>query len=46
MKTNRAYIFDNSGSAAVLIAEITNGTNVKIIDTTKVPNWFAKYLIE
>ena len=46
MKTNRAYIFDNSGSVAVLIAEITNGTNVKIIDTTKVPNWFAKYLIE
>ncbi|HRK60541.1 MAG TPA: zeta toxin family protein [Candidatus Kapabacteria bacterium] len=46
MKTDRAYIFDNSGSAAVLIAEINHGTDVKIIDTTKVPSWFAKYIIE
>jgi len=45
MKTSRAYIFDNSGSAAVLIADIENGTDVRIIDTAKVPNWFVKYLI-
>lgn len=45
-KTNRAYIWDNSGKASVLIAEITEGSDVKIIDTDKVPNWFVKYLVE
>jgi predicted ABC-type ATPase len=46
MKTSRAFIFDNSGSAAVLISEITNGVDVSIIDKTKIPNWFAKYLMD
>ena len=45
-KTDRAYIWDNSGKASLLIAEITAGTDVKIIDTDKVPNWFVKYLVE
>lgn len=45
MKTNRAFIFDNSGSAAVLIAEITDGLDVNIIETSRVPNWLVKYLI-
>jgi predicted ABC-type ATPase len=45
-KTNRAYIFDNSGSAALLIAEITNGVDVSIFDTAKVPSWVAKYLLQ
>ena len=45
-QTNRAYIFDNSGTTGLLIAEITEGVDVKIIDTDKVPNWFIKYLVE
>lgn len=45
MKTHRAYIFDNSGNAAVLIAEITDGVDVRILDPAKVPNWVAKYLL-
>lgn len=43
-KTNRAYIWDNSGTASLLIAEITDGVDVKVIDIDKVPNWFVKYL--
>lgn len=45
-KTNRAFIWDNSGAASLLIAEITEGEDVKIIDTDKVPNWFVKYLVD
>ena len=45
-KSNRAYIWDNSATASILISEITNGIDVKIIDTDKVPNWFLKYLVE
>lgn len=45
-QTNRAYIFDNSGSASLLLAEITNGLNVKVMDTEKIPDWFIKYLAE
>jgi predicted ABC-type ATPase len=45
MKTNRSYIFDNSGNAAILIAEVTDGADVKIIDTKKVPNWFVHHLL-
>jgi predicted ABC-type ATPase len=44
--TNRAYIFDNSGKASPLIAEITDGVDVQVFDPDKVPNWFIKYLIE
>ena len=42
--SNRAYIWDNSGEASLLIAEITDGIDVKVFDTNKVPNWFVKYL--
>ena len=42
--TNRAYIFDNSGKASILIAEITEGSDVKVFDPEKTPNWFTKYL--
>lgn len=45
-KTNRTYIFDNSGQAAELVAEITEGEDVSVFDTKNVPNWFVKYLIE
>lgn len=44
--TNRAYIFDNSSDAAVLIAEINEGKNVNLIDTQRVPTWFVKYIVE
>jgi predicted ABC-type ATPase len=43
--SNRAYIWDNSSVASNLVAEITDGTDVKIFDTTKVPNWFVKHLV-
>jgi predicted ABC-type ATPase len=44
--SNRAYLWDNSGTASLLIAEITDGVDVEIIDTDKVPNWFIKYLAD
>jgi predicted ABC-type ATPase len=40
--TNRAYIFDNSKSIIQLVAEITDGKDVSIIDTNNVPQWFIK----
>ncbi len=43
-KSNRAYLWDNSGTASLLVAEITDGSDVKIFDTDKVPNWFIEYL--
>jgi len=42
--SDRAYIFDNSQKASVLIAEITEGKNVFLIDSANVPNWVIKYL--
>lgn len=45
-QTNRAYIFDNSGKASLLLAEITDGINVKILDPEKIPDWFIQYLVE
>lgn len=43
-KSNRAYIWDNSGNASILLAAITNGTDVNIIENEKITNWFVKYL--
>ena len=43
--SNRAYIWDNTGTNSLLIAEITDGEDVTIMDTYKVPNWFVKYLV-
>ncbi|CAN5558991.1 zeta toxin family protein [soil metagenome] len=43
--TNRAYIFDNSGSKAYLIAEITDAEKLEI-KVDSVPNWFEKYVLE
>ncbi len=45
INTNRAYFWDNSGNASILIGEITDGNDVKIIDTDKVPNWFINYVV-
>ena len=46
-QTNRAYIFDNSQKDARFIAEITNGKEVTLNDSTKVeiPNWVIEYLL-
>jgi predicted ABC-type ATPase len=44
--SDRAYIFDNSGSASILIAEIEEGKHVHVIDPENVPEWFIKYLVE
>lgn len=43
--TNRSYIFDNT-TFSKLIAEITDGKNVRVIDIESLPNWFNKYLVE
>lgn len=45
-KSNRAYIWDNSGTTSLLISETTEGENVEIIDTEVVPNWFIKYVVD
>ncbi len=41
--TDRAYLFDNSGAAPELIAEITNGRQVSL-ETDVVPAWVAQIL--
>lgn len=46
LNSDTAYYWDNSGSASILFAEILNGKDVRIIDTSKVPYWFSKYLID
>lgn len=43
--TSRAYIFDNSGSKLLWIAEITEGKNLEI-KTDAVPLWFKKYVLD
>lgn len=42
---NRAYIFDNSGDRAELIAEITDAETIEI-KTDRVPAWFVKYVLD
>lgn len=46
LQTSRAYIFDNSGEQAKLIAEITDGVDVRLNDAIKVPNWVAVSLLK
>jgi predicted ABC-type ATPase len=43
--TNRAYIFDNSGSELLLLAEITDAEQLEI-KTDSVPLWFEKYVLD
>ncbi len=43
-ESNRAYLWDNSSESCILIAEITDGSNVSIIDKSNVPNWFIENL--
>jgi len=43
--TNRAYIFDNSGSELLWLAEITDAEKLEI-KVDSVPSWFEKYVLE
>lgn len=43
--TDRAYLFDNSGTEHKLVAEITNGKDVAF-DPSFVPNWFDIYILQ
>jgi predicted ABC-type ATPase len=43
--SHRAYIFDSTGITE-LIAEITDGEKVNLIDTERVPNWVMNYLFD
>jgi predicted ABC-type ATPase len=45
LQSDRAYIFDSTGFTK-LIAEITDGINVKVIDVESVPNWVVKYILK
>jgi predicted ABC-type ATPase len=42
--TNRAYLYDNSGTVHELVAEITDGRKVDF-DTSFVPLWFEDYVL-
>ena len=48
-KTNRAYVFDNSGSSGpqhkTWLAEITDGRHLEL-KTDRVPAWFKKYVLD
>lgn len=44
--TSRAYVFDNSGDHANWIAEVENGTQVKLNDSVDLPEWVERYLFE
>ena len=42
---NRAYIFDNSGTELVFVAEITDGHALEL-KTEKMPNWFKHAVLD
>ena len=42
--TDRAFIFDNSGAESYLVAEVTDGATVEIMNQN-VPIWFAKHFL-
>ena len=44
-QTNRAYLYDNSGTMHELVAEITDGSKISF-DTSFVPNWFEDALLK
>jgi predicted ABC-type ATPase len=44
-QTNRAYIFDNTGTSANLVAEITDGINVYVNSAIKTPSWVIDSLV-
>ena len=44
MISDRAYLFDSSKGFSVLIAEITEGKNVTLVDVNNIPNWVSNAL--
>lgn len=42
-RTDRAYLFDNSGTGAVWLAEVTDGTEV-VVQVPSVPEWFRTHV--
>lgn len=45
--SNRAYLFDNSGRYYELVAEVTEGKRVQVLDIDKmIPSWFFQYVYE
>lgn len=43
--TDRAFIFDNSGAKSYLVAEVTQGTSVEIMNSN-IPIWFSKHFLD
>ncbi len=43
--TNRAYVFDNSGSGLLWLAEITDAKSIEL-KTENVTDWFKKYVLD
>jgi predicted ABC-type ATPase len=43
--SNRAYIFDNSGTASVWLCEITDGNQIEYKQNL-VPDWIHRYVVE
>lgn len=46
INTTRAYIFDNSGTQAKLIAEVNDGTDIQMNEVLEIPDWVAEYLLK
>lgn len=44
-QTSRAYVYDNSGAEATLIAEVAGGREIEI-KNSNVPVWFKKYVLD
>jgi predicted ABC-type ATPase len=45
--SDRAYLFDYSGEYYEMVAEITDGKYVQVLDDDgRLPNWFVKYVYE
>jgi predicted ABC-type ATPase len=43
--TNRAYVFDNSGIQRELLAEFTDGQELRL-ETREMPLWFKKFVLD
>lgn len=43
--SNRAYIFDNSGADLLLLAEVTDGTDLEF-KVEEIPDWFMSAYVE
>lgn len=44
-QSDRAYLFDNSGSEHILIAEVTDGKIIEL-KSRQIPGWFIKAIYE